>query len=218
MSKALSFDLRARVLAAATGIERRDQAALDALARNLLVAVRSLAAGTLLEDYHTAQVPPARRGVRHATRRDELAAAPLGTILSRRDYRQEPWHEVAVTMAAGGDLDLERLARALRAPRFALYIGRKSCPLGLPPDPQLVEAPDLGAALADYAVRAVARHLPGLRGSTVDTIHADVELSRLLGQHWRVERIVERRDIPMDRRRWQFALRRELVAVPVTAP
>ena len=208
------------LLAAALGIERRDQAALDQLARNLLIAVRSLAAGTLLEDFHSAQVPRARRGLRHATRRDELAAVTPrdDAILSRRDYRQEPWHEVVVTLAEGGDLDLERLARALRAPCFTLYSGRKSCPLGLPPDPHLVESADLGTALADYEGRAVARRLLGqVRGAT-DTVHADIELRPLLGRHWRVDRILERRDTPMDRRRWQFALRRELVAVPGAQP
>jgi hypothetical protein len=46
------------------------------------------------------------------------------------------------------------------------------------------------------------------------TLHADAELADRLGPGWRIERVVERRDEPGDRRRWQFALRRELVAVP----
>jgi CRISPR system Cascade subunit CasD len=206
------------LLAAASGIERADQAALDQLAETLLIAVRSLRAGTLLEDYHTTQVPPARRSVRHATRRDELAAPALGTILSRRDYRQEPWHEVAVTRADGDRPGLERLAGALRAPGFTLSHGRKSCPLGLPPDPQLLEGPDLGGALAQYQGQAVARSL--LRGSVEagQVLHADVGLRPLLGPGWRVDRVVERRDVPVNRRRWQFRLRQELVAVPVARP
>lgn len=202
------------LVAAARGVERRDQPALDALAAALLVAVHGLGPGTLLEDYHTAQVPPARRGVRHATRREELAApGGLGTVLSRRDYRQEPWHEVALVAPEGGADVLAPIAAALRAPRFTLYHGRKSCPLGLPPDPRLIREPDLGAALAAYAHGAAARRL--LRRPTgPGTLHADLGLLDLLGPAWRVERIVERRDAPGDRRRWQFALRREFVAVP----
>lgn len=201
------------LVAAALGVERRDRAALEALGRSLLVAVRSLAAGRLLEDYHTAQVPPARRGVRHATRREELAAARLGTILSRRDYRQEPWHEVALTASADAVANLAAIAAALEAPRFTLYHGRKSCPLGLPPDPRLLEGDDLGAAFDAYERVSPARRVlrpPAGRG----TLHADVELADRLGPDWRVDRIVERRDEPGDRRRWQFALRREVVAVP----
>lgn len=201
------------LVAAALGVERRDQAALDVLGRTLLVAVHGLNPGTLLEDYHTAQAPPARRGVRHATRREELAAASLGTILSRRDYRQEPWHEVALTGSSDAAANLAAIAAALQAPRFTLYHGRKSCPLGLPPDPRLLEEVDLGAALAAYGRTGPARQM--LRRSIAPgTLHADIGLLNLLGPRWRVERIVERRDEPGNRRRWQFAVRREVVASP----
>ena len=179
------------------------------------VAVLTIAAGTLLEDYHTAQVPPARRrGTHHATRREELAApGGLGTILSRRDYRQEPWHEVALLAKGGGAASLTEIEAALRAPRLVLYGGRKACPLGLPPDPRLVDRPDLGAALAAYAHAGVAHRL--LRRPTgPGTLHADHGLLNRLGPGWRVARLVERRDEPGDRRRWQFAVRQELVAVP----
>lgn len=210
------------LVAAALGIERREQSALDALTASLLVAVHALrpgspreSYGTLLEDFHTAQVPPARKGVRHATRRDELAApGGLGTILSRRDYRLEPWHEVV--LMAPGDLavTLDTIAAALRAPRLVLYHGRKGCALGLPPDPRLLpDMPDLGTALSAYARNGVARRVLG-RSPISAALHADVALRPWLGPAWRVDRIVERRDQPGDRRRWQFAVRRELVAVP----
>jgi CRISPR system Cascade subunit CasD len=206
------------LVAAALGIERRDQPALDALAASLLVAVHGLCPGALLEDYHTAQVPPARRrgggDVRHATRRDELAAPGLGTILSRRDYRQQPWHEVALFAGADATVALATVEAALRAPRFVLYHGRKSCPLGLPPDPQLVRQDDLGAALAAYEQASVARRMLAQagRGPAPDTLYADIGLAGLLGPGWRVDRIVERRDAAGDRRRWQFTVRQELVA------
>lgn len=201
------------LVAAALGVERRDQAALDVLGRSLLVAVHSLGSGTLLEDYHTAQAPPARRGVRHATRREELAGLSLGTILSRRDYRQEPWHEVALMGSSEAVANLGAIAAALQAPCFTLYHGRKSCPLGLPPDPRLLEEDDLGSALAAYGRVSLARRVLR-RQVPPGTLHADVELLDRLGPAWRVERIVERRDEPGNRRRWQFALRREVVAVP----
>lgn len=201
------------LIAAALGIERRDQAALDRLTGSLLVAVHGLRSGTLLEDFHTAQVPAARRGARPATRREELAAPKLGTILSRRDYRQEPWHEVALLVRDEAGPAPATIAAALQAPGFVLHHGRKCCPLGLPPEPRLLEEADLGAAFLAYARQGAARRLLPYRPRP-GTLHADLALRPLLGAAWRIERILERRDLPLDRRRWQFGLRRELVAVP----
>ena len=84
------------LLAAALGIERTEADRHAAMERGFGVAVRVDAPGITLSDYHTAQVPPARRGVRHATRRAELDARPLETILSRRDYRTDSLFTVAV--------------------------------------------------------------------------------------------------------------------------
>lgn len=201
------------LVAAAMGIERRDQAGLDALGASFLVAVHNLSSGRLLEDYHTAQVPPTRRGVRHATRREQLAGNDRGTILSRRDYRQEPWHEVVLAAAGNASTVLEEVESALRTPQFVLYHGRKSCPLGLPPDARLSVQADLAAALVSYKQTSLAHCLLS-RPRGPGSLHADVGLLDLLGPTWRVDRIVERRDEPRDRRRWQFAVRQELVAMP----
>jgi CRISPR system Cascade subunit CasD len=38
---------------------------------------------------------------------------------------------------------LETIAAALKAPHYALYVGRKAYPIGLPPDPQIVDATTL---------------------------------------------------------------------------
>ena len=75
------------LVAACLGLERDDEAAHADLEAGFGLALRVQRMGTLLADYHTAQVPPARRGRRFATRAEELAADDLETILSRRDYR-----------------------------------------------------------------------------------------------------------------------------------
>ena len=84
------------LVAAALGIERQDEAAQTALDAGYGYAVRVEAEGVLLEDYHTAQVPPARKGRRWPTRRAELAEPGLETILSLRDYRADARHTVAL--------------------------------------------------------------------------------------------------------------------------
>lgn len=130
------------LLGAALGIMRDDEAALQGLQAGYLFAVGVLSTGTLLRDYHTAQVPgrSALKGRPHATRADELAVPrhELNTILSTRDYRQGAACLVAVQPRAGAPHTLGTLADALRAPRFALYLGRKACPPAAPLWPQVV--------------------------------------------------------------------------------
>jgi CRISPR system Cascade subunit CasD len=77
------------LIAACLGLAREDETAHDALETGYGLALRVQHVGPLLPDYHTAQVPPARRGRRFATRAEELSAKDLETILSRRDYRTD---------------------------------------------------------------------------------------------------------------------------------
>lgn len=207
------------LLGAALGIERRDEAGHATLERGYGLAVRTEAEGTLLQDYHTAQVPPARKGRRWSTRRAELAEPALETVLSLREYRAGPRHTVALWAREGAPHTLEELAKALRRPRFTLYFGRKACPLGLPPAPRLVEAPTLSDAFARFdrempaaerELRVDALGLPPRPGP----LHADVEAGSWLGEGLTLRRIERRRDAIISRRRWQFGLRDELVAVP----
>ena len=126
--------------AAALGIELRDEAADATLQEGYGVAVRVETEGALLQDYHTAQVPPAKKGKRWPTRRAELAEPRLETILSLREYRTDARHTVAFWTAHNPPQPLAALAEALRRPRFTLYLGRKACPLGLPSAPPVLAA------------------------------------------------------------------------------
>lgn len=207
------------LLAAALGIERREEERLLALAEGYGMAVRTDAAGEVRYDYHSAQVPSARRGVRWATRRAELAERELNTVLSKREYREAPWFTVALWSRPGAPHDLAELAAALERPRFVLYFGRKACPLGSPPQPRLIEAADLDAAFADYdrqrpteIERRLRRRV--CRPRPVGRLHLEAGDARLLGDRFRPLRIERRRDRLLSRRRWQFTLREELVAEP----
>jgi len=84
------------LLAAALGVRRDEEDRQKSLADAYAMAVRVDASGELLRDYHTAQVPPERRGVRYYTRQDELRSDKLNTILSQRDYRMDASYSVAV--------------------------------------------------------------------------------------------------------------------------
>ena len=130
------------LIAACLGLTREDETAHDALETGYGLALRVQHVGPLLPDYHTAQVPPARRGRRFATRAEELSAKDLETILSRRDYRTDVLALAAIWSRPGARWPLLEIEAALRAPHYAPYFGRKSCPLMLPLAPHRTEAAD----------------------------------------------------------------------------
>ena len=201
------------LLGAALGVTRDDEAALQALQSGYLFAVGVQSAGTLLRDYHTAQVPSRStlKGRPHATRADELALPrhELNTILSTRDYRQDASCLVAVQARADAPHNLSELAGALSAPRFVLYLGRKACPLAAPMCPQVLNSESVLSALAQYQALLEAKASP----------HADrwgravVELPQPVSSlSWSdgieagvaVQLSAPRKDRVIRRSRWQF--------------
>lgn len=139
------------LLGAALGIRRDDEAAHAMLRDGYAFAVATVNAGSLLRDYHTAQVPSRSdlKGRPQRTRRDELSVPKhqLNTILSTRDYRQDGEWLVAVQALPAAAHELAALERALREPRFVLYLGRKSCPPAAPLAAQIVDADSAHAAI-----------------------------------------------------------------------
>lgn len=197
-------------LGAALGLERNDPRQ-TSFAASFAFAVRCDHIGPLLADYHTAQTPPARKGKKWSTRREELAGE-VNTILSRRDYRSDCAFTIACLAVAETIVPLRDIALALRRPRFALYLGRKSCPLGLPPDPFLAEAPVLDVAFTAYD------RFRENRRPAFDWIDPSGEISidgafiaHGLAHREDIARTSKRRDVVVDRRGWRFDLRDEAI-------
>jgi CRISPR system Cascade subunit CasD len=201
------------LLGAALGIERTEDASHAALCDGYAWAVGTVDTGSLLRDYHTAQVP-ARTDMKrrpHRTRRDELAMPrrDLHTVLSTRDYRQCGSWIVAAQARAGAPQPLSALAEALREPRFVLYLGRKSCPPCAPLAPTVLSAPSALSAMQAYlTTRASAEVQMGpehrLRRLTwTDGIDAGTAC----------DLTVPRKDRLIRRRGWQFGDRTEHVAL-----
>lgn len=210
------------LVAACLGLDRGDEAAQAALAEGYGLALFCHAPGRLLADYHTAQMPSAQRGRRFATRAEELAVPPtaLNTVLSRRDYRTGAWHLGALwPRYAGPRWTLEEIAEAMERPRFIPYLGRKSCPLGLPLAPQIAEAADPTEALLTRQVAGPEAGLEHPEGYSLRQVLADVQSEAIVvldaadaaPDDLRLRRIEMRRDQPRSRRRWQFDLREEAV-------
>ena len=131
------------LIGAALGQRRQE---LAELAQMLLFDVREGLSPVrdLTPDYHTTTpgYPPTDRA--KWTRFEELRSylmgtGPAGSIISRREY----WSNGLWTVAVASRVDdgvLDMIDRALGNPRWALYAGRKSCRLGLPPDPEIITA------------------------------------------------------------------------------
>lgn len=202
---------------ACLGVEREDDEGQAALASDYGLAIGCHEAGRLLADYHTAQVPSTQRSRRFRTRAEELAAPELNTILTRRDYRTDAWHTAALwPTVAAPRWTLEEIAKAMRAPRFLPYLGRKSCPLGLPLAPAMAEAPDAAAALAwreREGPEAEFRHaILNRRDAAPPTVLVvTTDIGEVSNDDARCERIEFRRDRTRSARRRQFDLRDELV-------
>ena len=201
------------LVTAALGIDRTDEAAHRNLETGLHYAVRTDAPGRPLIDYHTAQTPKARRGRVFATRREELESDDLNTVLSSREWRADACFTVALWPRLGKVVDLDAIASALRRPRFALYVGRKSAPLGLPLNPEIIEADTFEAAFHARQPNEEERRV-------LQSIHVDGVASGMIAFDHDAPgapsavRIERRRDAVLSRTRWQFADRLEAVIVP----
>ena len=202
------------LVAAAQGWERTDRDAHANLEASLHYAIRTDSPGRPLVDYHTAQTPKARRGRTFETRRQELSADDLNTVLSTREWRTDACFTACLWTRTSGAVDLDELANGLRHPCFVLYLGRKSAPLGLPLNPTIVQANTLVEALRQRQANEEERRIleqigAGEQTSTQVAFDADID-DELVGDSSNA-RDERRRDRVVDRVRWQFADRLERV-------
>lgn len=213
------------LLGAALGIERDEEEQQRQLQQAYAFAVELFSAGHLLRDYHTAQVPDSVGKFTYRTRRDELVLGKerLGTILSSREYRCDVLALVAVRALANAPFSLDEIRDKLLKPVFHLYLGRKSCPLAAPLNPQLLtEQANYLTAFQAYQHQPL---LPTFKSSGGNLAERDsywLAISKHRHYYWeglpedfsdtldlskRQTRV--RHDQPLSRKRWQFAPRQE---------
>jgi CRISPR system Cascade subunit CasD len=122
------------LLGCALGLPRGDALLLQ-LDKDLRFGVRTEHPGRVITDYQTITdfLPTAAgdwkgRDSRTRSPADMRAAgAKPATIISPRDYLEDAAFLVALEARAGGEELLQRAADALQAPRWPLFLGRKSC-------------------------------------------------------------------------------------------
>lgn len=205
------------LLGAALGIERDDEAGQRVLVAGYRFGIKLEAVGSPLRDYHTVQAGVAGRKVRFRSRRQELMASKVDTLLSTREYRCDSLAVVAIEALDAAPRDLDGIRQALQRPHYPLYLGRKSCPLAIPLGAQSISAPTLRDAFDNARFASLLDPLQSWPSS------ADKRAFRLGSPryYWEDGMLAgmspsfetRRHDQPLSRSRWQFASRREWVAL-----
>lgn len=213
------------LMAAALGIKRDETEKQLKMQEGYAVAVEVYSPGTLLRDYHTAQVPDSVGNFTYRTRRDELILGKdrLGTILSSREYRSDALSLVAIRAFPSAQYDLRMIKGHLAKPRLHLYLGRKSCPLAAPMNPIISEEKkNFYEAFASYEHKTMLPTRPDEKDclskrdtywlalsderhyyweGTVSDFSEAIDLSKIQTR--------TRHDQPLSRKRWQFSPRQE---------
>lgn len=199
---------------AALGVKRSDAEAQKRLAASLLTATRTIDPGSPVSDFHTYESLPRGKGPVQ-TRAEALIdhRQDLNTSITRRDYRAGGLWQAAYMKTPDAVIGLEDLAAAFERPRFALWLGRKSCPLGHALTPRIVESEDVSTAFATQAagVALTARAPAGTLAVDERVIAAGA------ARPANASRRERRMDEPGNRTTWQFGPRYEHVyAMPAT--
>lgn len=164
------------------GIYRGDTR-LNQLNNQLLMAVRADRSGRIMTDYHTVQ------GTGGVFLNAE--GKPRGggnTIITPKQYLQD----ARFTVFLWGDQEtLEACFQAMKHPKWAVYLGRKSCVPSVPIIPEWVEAASPEKAVAE----------PGFSGAQVEM---DAQPNEPLGSQ---QRMITRRDALLRADRNEYAIR-----------
>lgn len=170
------------LLGGCMGIPRGD-ARLNQLNDQLMMAVRADRPGRIMTDYHTVQ------GTGGVFLNAE--GKPRGggdTIITPKQYLQD----ARFTVFLWGDEDtLASCFQAMKHPKWAVYLGRKSCVPSVPVIPEWMEASSPEEAVAE----------PGFSGAQVEM---DAQPNEPLGER---QRIITRRDAVLRADRNEYAVR-----------
>lgn len=202
--------------AAALGIPRTEEERLLGFNKSMGFAVCVDEPGDILRDFHSVQSPSGKNARDLPTRRDELAYSNVKAILSSRHYRTDAYYTICLwARHKDGPVTLSALAKALNQPEFTLFLGRKSCPLAIPLNPRLIEAPSIREAINAYPVDPNLRWLSNSsRRRNADSMRSIFWDADTQGIEPGCDAVhhAKRWDKLISRQRWQFARRDEAFA------
>lgn len=124
------------LLGAAIGIARNQHRDLYELSEQLQIAVQVNNCGEKMVDYHTVQ-----------NFRSPQGKIQNGTKPTYREYWCDSEHTFAITAS---DQIVKKLAEDVKAPKFFVFQGRKSCPLNRPLFEAIVDSDNPANALKNF--------------------------------------------------------------------
>lgn len=138
------------------------------------------------------------------------SSAEAGAIQSRRTYYCDSVHTVALCENESDKVNwgilevtmLQDFVEFLKKPRFVLYLGRKSCPLGLPLEPQVILAKNCRSAFQQAKFKFADELKLMRKQATILQYYTQEELEN-------AQMKLTRRDQPVNRTTWQFTERDE---------
>ena len=210
------------LLGAALGIRRDEAELLSRMADSYGFAVASEGRGTRIRDFHTVQSAPQNKEKEYGSgymmnRQRELSipVKDMETTLTYRDYICDVIYTAVVWVknSASVPFDLSHICDALCEPVFVPYLGRKSCVLSRPMQPQIVSAGDPMQAVckASFYGDSAKYSSEGRLFVYPRTFKEEDRSGQFLFEgEWKLASFTEEvfRDEPKSRTIWQFGPRR----------
>ncbi|MBR6186632.1 MAG: type I-E CRISPR-associated protein Cas5/CasD [Clostridia bacterium] len=177
------------LLGCCLGIPRGD-ARLNQLNDHLSLAVRADRPGRVMTDYHTVQ---GTGGV--FLNAEGKPRSGGNTIITPKQYLQDARFTVFLW---GNEETLAACFRAMAHPKWAVYLGRKSCPPAVPVRPEWVEAASPEEAATVFSPAERERCAPWVQ------VEMDARPNDTLGEH---QRMITHRDTLLRADRNEYAVR-----------
>lgn len=202
------------LIGAALGIDRDDSEQQEKLNHGLQLAVEVFRYEHFLVDYHTTQtaaqseIKQLKKQNVNLTRKDELSPKKLNTVLSDREYWLDVYYRVAIQIPEFFPWNLTTIQNALRYPKFHLYLGRKSCPVNLPLNPLILSAPEVVTA---FNLAEAQLEIPCYFEQDFIKKKCDIFSDQSLISNTTGYKSYLRRDIPANRKQWEFSPREEIM-------
>lgn len=145
------------LLASAMGVRRSEEQKCIDMEHAYALCSFVISSGDLLRDYHTVQAPTFNKKIDYHTRKEELAGKKLNTLLTSREYLTDANYLIAIHLKdqESAPFSLEQLKQGLLTPKYVLYLGRKSCPLALPTNPQIISSQFVNDAANQYTDKSI---------------------------------------------------------------
>ena len=212
------------LLGAALGVRRSDEEIISTMTKSYGFAVAEEGRCVQIRDFHTVQSAKVNKGKEYGSgyltsRHRELSVptTEMETSLTYRDYLCDVIYTVAVWIKNNKNVPymLNEIRDALKEPKFVPYLGRKSCVLSRPMEPQIIASSDPASAIKKASFYGDSEKYASKGKLYVYNRDYESNSDDLRGQllyegDWDIKALSTEiyRDDPISRDRWQFKPRR----------